>query len=180
MPTNTVDGDIMIATVVDDLQQNVTAPGGWTLIVRAGSGWPIPTLSTFYRIASSDSGPYAFTGTDANIRSVGATVSTFQKTSGTWDVEDNAVSEEADASTITTSSVTATNNSMLICTFGSDGNTTVSSAPASMTLSKTQTCASVANNTYYESRSSGAVTKSLTYSFSEELVSVAIVLDLVP
>ena len=176
-PTGTTDGDILVAMVINDSTGEVTADTGtWTEISNVGTGM---NMSIFYKEASSEPASHTFTTNGA--ADATAIVAAFSKTGGTWDLQDNANSNLASGNSLTTGSVTATDNSMLICAWSNDDNEAVSSPPSGMTLIANQNGGSVSVDGYYESRSSGAVTKSLTYSGGgEELRSIAIVLDLVP
>lgn len=59
-PTGTVDGDAMLAIVNANNDATITPPAGWTLI-RSVNAATSATISTFYKIASSEGSDYTFT-----------------------------------------------------------------------------------------------------------------------
>ena len=89
--------------------------------------------------------------------------------------------ETTATATITTASVTATDNSMLFVAYGSDDTSggSISTAPADMTQIAGILVETAIVTTYYQARSAGAVTKSITFSDIGNLTAIAVVIDLV-
>lgn len=184
MPTGTQDGDIMIAAIVDDTTGQTWSPSGWTLIGDIDDG--MMHLMLFYKIASSESGPYAFDAGESGVNFVCVgVISTFRKTGGTWDV-DQAYAENNVNNTntaITTTAITTTDNSIMIVASGNDGGKTISSGPDGMTLSGDVLGASaVAGAMYWQVYTTGSadVTKTVTWSAPDEITSIAACIDVVP
>ncbi len=61
LPAGTVDGNLLIASVATDGTPTVTAPTDWTQIDIVAAGNNAAQLAVFYKIASSETGPYTFT-----------------------------------------------------------------------------------------------------------------------
>ena len=174
-PTDTAEGDILIASVVADIVGAVSSPN-WDTVVTVNTDGDITTAMLYKVAGSSEPASYDFTMTGASYPS--GVIMTFEKGAGDddWDIATASSNTEISANTITTTSVTATDNSTLVCSFGNDDNESVTSAPADMTgyvaMSAGTTLAM-----YYEARSAGAITKSLTYGGgAEELSALALVL----
>lgn len=176
-PASTASGDMLVAVIVQDTNENaVTLPDGWTLIHDIISSSSRTTVA-YKEAGGSEGESYTFSNADTYKTGV---VARFSKTGGTWDIE--AASEVATGSTtsISSTSVTATDNSMLVWFFGSDDNQTITGAPADMTEVATTAPGSLLSGIWYEARSSGAVTKTLTLAGNADMAAIAVVLDLVP
>jgi len=175
-PAGTVDGDIMIAIIVDDVASVLEWPAGWEQIdyITVSGGHK---QSAAYKIASGEGSSYTFTsGNDAD-HDLSGVIATFYKDSGDWNFEDYNESSDSSANTLVTASVACIDDSILICGWGNDDNESVTSDPADMTICHTELGSSTATSVWYEARDAGAVTKSLTWGGSaEELVSQAFVL----
>jgi len=177
-PTGTVNGDMMITILTADGNITVSsAPSGWTLTdyvyANGIAGW------TYYREADGEGASYQWDFSASN--NLAGCVVTCEKSGGSWVAPDGAnlhsTATADDASLITTNSVTATDDSILICGFGhDDGKDTVDSPPADMTLVTLTDPGSVSQVVYYESRSSGAVTKSITWPGTDGLTAMALIL----
>lgn len=176
-PANTAEGDLLIAVIVQDTgtTPTVTLPDGWTLLHDLDAASSLTTVA--YKVAGASEGDsYTFTNTDTYKAGI---VSRFTKSGGTWDIE--ASSEATASGDVTTGSVTATNNSMLILCFGSDdAGTFTSGYPADMTLIKQESPGSAEAAMWYEARSAGAVQKVIDMVGGGDNVGIAVVVDLVP
>ena len=64
LPAGTVDGNLLIASVATDGTPTVTAPTGWTQIDIVAAGNSAAQLAVYYKIASSETGPYTFITVD--------------------------------------------------------------------------------------------------------------------
>jgi hypothetical protein len=177
-PTGTAEGDLLIVALIDDAAGNPTLPDGWTLIndIESSSS----ELTVAYKVAGGSEGSdYTFAGTGCEIRGI---ISRFTKSAGTWDIEASSEAAEVTAvATITTASVTATDNSMLFVAYGSDDTSggSISTGPADMTQIAGILVETAIVTTYYQARSAGAVTKSITFSDIGNLTAIAVVIDLV-
>lgn len=176
-PTGTAEGDLLIVALIDDAAGNPTLPDGWTLIQDIESS--SSELTVAYKVAGASEGSdYTFAGTGCEIRGI---ISRFTKSGGTWDIEASSEAAETTATTtITTASVTATDDSMLFVAFGSDdvSGGSISTAPADMTQITGILVTSAVVTTYYQARSAGAVTKSITFGDIGNLTAIAVVIDL--
>ena len=178
-PSGTVEGDIMIAFITADIDNTITPPDGWAQIDTALYTTTLESWA-YYKIAGASEGAdYTWTGTSDNL--IGH-ILTFSKTGGTWADPSGAglhSSATANAAEITTGSVTALAGSFLVCGFSNEGSGTVSTPPADMTLTETiAMVAALSQAVYYESRSAGAVTKTITWAASEQLSAIAVVVGL--
>jgi hypothetical protein len=179
-PANTAQGDIMIAAIGSDGNGLATC-SGWTVLHDLANG--TSALTVLYKVAGESEGAsYEFSLSASNIHA--GIITTFQKTGGTWDVEASSeVASSGAAASLESSSITCTNNSMLYLAFHSDGDGTISTAPADMTsiywaAYPSGGTLSAHLGAWYEARNSGAVTKTVGTN-SDELISIAVCLDLV-
>lgn len=176
-PASTASGDMLVVIVVQDGSEGtaVTLPAGWTLIhdiVVSSSR----TTVAYKEAGGSEGENYTFTNVDTYKTGV---MARFSKSGGTWDIE--AASETTSiTSSITSASVTATDNSMLLFCWGSDDALTISSAPADMTQIAVTSPGSAHAGMWYEARSAGAITKTLSTTGGGDVAAIAVVLDLVP
>ena len=177
-PSGTAEGDLLIVALIDDAAGNPTLPDGWTLIQNIESS--SSELTVAYKVAGASEGSdYTFAGSGCEIRGI---ISRFTKSGGTWDIEASSEAAETTATTtITTASVTATDNSMLFVAFGSDDTSggSISTAPADMTQIAGVLVETAIVTTYYQARSAGVVTKSITFGDIGNLTAIAVVIDLV-
>jgi len=120
LPTGVAVGDLLIAAVATDDNENVSAHAHWTLIDQGDAGFSGPTLAVYYRIATgSELSNYTFTigGTEefaaAILRYSGVHMTTpiFASASNTG----NSTSVDAQ-------SVSATANSLIVRIFATDEN----------------------------------------------------------
>ena len=180
MPTGTVEGDLMIAAFYHGSGSisSLNAPAGWTLIQPASPGSEDFRTRLWYRVAqASESGPYAFTYSGGVQNNWNIAVASYYDTQGVnvngWTLEDSSYKYQTAVSSISTTSVTAPACSLLFAAFGKDSSATISTAPSGMTLVYEQSFGNSGFATYYELNTSGAITKSITWSASEELSAVA-------
>lgn len=177
-PTGTTEGDFLVCIFSSDSSggsPRVDDNAGWINIW--GDNGTSHSLAILYKIATdSEPSEYIF---NFQAGAVVAVLSAFFNSSGigTWAIEDEAESRVSSGNTITSASVTAVNESMLIIGYSNDDAQTVTSAPPNMSEAGEINISSVSCASYYESRSSGAVTKELTWDgFAEELLSNSIVI----
>lgn len=119
-------GDLLIYVVADDSDAVCTDPAGFIEIDNTSNGTSRITVG--YKVASAESGDYAFTV--AGVASV-VVMLRLTKTGGTWRVVDN--SEGTGTADITTTSVTATDGSVLVVLCGYDDAQTLTAVPTDMT-----------------------------------------------
>lgn len=176
-PTGTVEGNLLIVTIIDDTGSTpaITLPDGWTLLNDLLAASSLTTVA--YKVAGASEGDtYTFTNTNTYKAGI---ISRFTKSGGTWDIE--ASSEIEATGDVTTASVTATDNSMLVLCFGSDdAGTFTAGYPADMTLIKQESPGSAEAAMWYEARSAGAVQKVIDMVGGGDNVGIAVVVDLVP
>jgi hypothetical protein len=72
-PTGTVDGDLLVCSVVTSSGGVVTPPSGFTLIRSTAFNGAANTLATYYKVASGEGASYAITGST----STGAVIACF-------------------------------------------------------------------------------------------------------
>lgn len=177
VPSGTSDGDIMIASVSDDTDHAVTC-SGWTEITNDSVTSSRNTV--FYRIASSEPASYDFTTSASSVKA--GNISTFEKTGGTWDIEAySSVVTDVGNTTLTSTAITTTNNSIYYTSWSNDGSISVTTGPSGMTLVANVSASSVKNDTYYQMITTGSsVSKSITYASNEDITCIAICIDVVP
>jgi hypothetical protein len=178
-PSGTVEGDMMIVLITDDATGNALTCSGWTAISETDNQ---ARVSAFYKEAGgSEPADYTFTAAGAG-RGFAGVIGSFSKTGGTWDasaITTNDTTNTGAVASLTTTSITCVDSSILICGFGNDSAFTVSVAPADMTIvDAAQVGNSVAAAMYYEARDSGGVTKSITWSSTDGNVGVSLYLSL--
>ncbi|MGD9034531.1 MAG: DUF2341 domain-containing protein, partial [Desulfobacteraceae bacterium] len=179
MPTGTVEGDLMIATVTHDSGASViTPPAGWTLIEPASRGSEQSHTRSYYRVAQSgESGPYTFSADLTN--SMIAQIVTFYESTGVnvngWTLEDSSYKYQEGAASITSTSVTGVANCLFYFAAMDDDNQAVTTPPASMAMLYETESSGNALATYYEFRGAGAVTKDITWATVDELATIAAV-----
>ncbi|MGD9040863.1 MAG: hypothetical protein PVH82_14575, partial [Desulfobacteraceae bacterium] len=184
MPTGTVEGDLMIATVTHDSGTSViTPPAGWTIIQPSSRGSEQSHTRSYYRVAQSgESGPYTFTADLTN--SMIAQIVTFYESTGVdvngWTLEDSSYKYQEGAASITSTSVTGVANCLFYLAGMDDDNQAVATPPASMTMLYETLSAGNALATYYEFRGAGAVTKDITWATVDELATIAAVFSWTP
>jgi len=184
MPVGTTEGHQMIAIIADDQSTEPTwSCSGWAQMSSywhtVGNG---PGLVAFSKTAAAaESGPYDFDENGSGTYCAGVII-TLSKTGGTWDLDQASNTSEIpnSQSSITTGSVTCTDDSILIVVYANEGGKTVNTAPDSVTVIGTETLSSLAIAGYYELRNAGAITKTLVWSANDESASMALVLDIVP
>ncbi len=180
-PTGTSSGDLMIAAQIGDNLAELFTPSGWTLIGAVDGGGNFHAEAYGLILTGSPAGSYAFTSSDSGVTSKAASIQTFRKTGGTWITvssmtftEDN----EETGSSMTTSSITATNGDYLFAAFFNDGGNTVSTAPTGMTVTSVAVAPSAAIAPYYQSVSVGNYTKSITWSGSDQMGAIQVMVGL--
>ncbi|UCE18585.1 MAG: hypothetical protein JSV84_17320, partial [Gemmatimonadota bacterium] len=178
MPTGTVEGDLMIATVTHDVgSTTLSAPAGWTLIQPASPGTEECRTRSWYRVAQSgESGPYEFNSDATN--SMLAQIVTFYESTDVnvdgWTLEDSSYKYQEGSNSITSTSVTGVANSLLYLAEAEDDNVDVLTAPSGMTMLYEEKSGGNALATYYEFRGAGGVTKDITWDDSaDELAAIA-------
>lgn len=178
-PSGLTDDDMMIAVLLwDNGASAASGPAGWTL-VHEEVQTPNPNfqISVFFKVASSESGTYAFTGgTDQN-----GTISAFSDSvgGGTWSIPDDSVVFDGTGTTSVTTAVDVENNDVLVCSYGNDGNIGIDTAPAGMTERVNILDGGNGNRnvTYSEAISgSSSPTRTLEWDGTEQSISSALVL----
>lgn len=172
-PTDTAEGDLLVVAVIDDTSVDLTATG-WTVIQEIESSSSRTTVA--YKVAGASEGAnYTFTSSSTYKSGV---IVRFTKSGGTWDIE--ASSELAGDGNITSTAVTATDNSVLIIGFGSDDAADITADPADMTEVAVVLPGSAAVGMWYEARSAGSVQKSISVTGqSNNNAIIAVVIDVV-
>jgi hypothetical protein len=177
MPTGTVVGDLMIATVTHDVGgTTLSAPAGWTLIQPASPGSEAIRTRSWYRVAEAgESGPYTFTASDTD--SMLAQIVTFYESTGVnvagWTLEDSSYTYQEGSDSMTSTSVTGVPGCLLYLAEAHDDNQGVSAAPSGMTMLYEEQTTGNALATYYEFRDGGGVSKDITWQTVDELAAVA-------
>ena len=177
-PAGTIDGDMMICFLSADGTLNLTLLSGWTAIDSADANG-IKSWS-LYKEASSEGADYTWVFSGSN--NIAGHIISISKDSGTWAAPTGANLHSiaiASSTSITSSSVTATDNSILLIGSGHDGGDgDITTPPADMTLCSIQDPGDVSQVAYYESRSAGAVTKTVDWGANDALTCGAVVVGL--
>lgn len=178
IPAPTVsDGDIMIASFVNDVGDGIVGASlaGWAAIHDREHAGASLGYQSMYKVASSESGSYAFSGTgDA------ATIHIFRDSvgGGTWSIPDDSTAE-ATSTTADTAAVAVTTDDAIFCVFTNDGAKAVDTAPSGMTLGEaTNSDGSYAIFCYYEFISSpdASDSRQLIWGASDQIVQGATVI----
>jgi hypothetical protein len=182
VPATVDDGDMLILTYYDDFTAvTIDSLTGWTALRETDTN--SSRQATYYREASSDASvEYEIVTTvSAGGRARITVLSVYSKSGGTWNISnDNGSTSDGD-STLASGSVDTTTGSILHVEYLHDTSATVSTAPTGMTsigtLIESSTLTAAA---YYQSYSSGSssITKSITWSVSDQVSSNALVLEL--
>ena len=170
-PTGTIEGDLIIASICHDTHDIVvTPPVGFTAMSTITNTTTME-VDTFYKEAgASEPADYEFGMSSGG--TVMGTISSFYDTDGkgTWTLEDDSANRVVSNTSITSTSVTAVDNSILFISYCNDDDETISSAAPDMTPLFEGNVSSIAIATYFELRDAGGVTKSVTWSgLAEEL-----------
>ena len=180
-PTGTLEGDILVAFIVYSSAGDTINPPTGFVEIEGGTGTTSVTAKSYYKVAG-DSEPTTYSFTSATTHGRAGVLSSFYDSTGggSWNIEDSSETRESSANSITSASVTAVDDSMLVIGWTNDDNEDITTAPTDMILAgfiKFSHIWSCSATSYYESRSSGAVTKSITWGGSaEELTAQAVVL----
>jgi len=172
-PTGTVEGDLLIASILGgNLASNPTPPDeSWTEFGPTGTPQSFSFITRcYYKVAgSSEPSDYTFTFPGTNT-SHQTNMASFYETEGvdTWSLIDESwVQSDGTTNSLTTGSITGIDDGLLITCFSTDDNEEVSTAPTDMTLIDEIKYYNGSAN-YYELRDAGAVTKSITWGGSAE------------
>lgn len=176
VPTGTQDGDILVTTVADDTDQALTHTG-WTLITSQSVTSSRNTVA--YRLASSEPASYTFTSGSSE---KAGSIAVFRKTGGTWDVGAfSSASTTIGNTTLTSSEITTTDNSILYTAWSNDGNVAVTTPPSGMVTVVEVSGSSVKSDAYYELVATGAATtKTINYAANEDISCIAVSIDIIP
>ena len=90
-PTNTSDGDLMIAVgVIEDASRGINPPSGWTQIINNQLGTRAHRQYVWYKVASSEGASYNFTTSDSTADEFAVGIATFRyATIGNYSSQDN-------------------------------------------------------------------------------------------
>ena len=129
VPAATSDGDMMIMSIINDIDQAITLDVAWTQL-----GNQITSSSSrsvlAYRIANSE--PASYSHTVSSSTDLAGSVCTFRKTSGTFNVTEYS-SNISSTNTVTSVAVDVPANSALLCMYLNDDTISMSTPPTSMT-----------------------------------------------
>ena len=175
IPAPTVsDGDLMLVSFVNDGGTVGASLTGWTSVQDREHAGVTLGYETLQKVASSESGDYAFSGSGQQ-----STIHIFRDSvgGGTWSIPDNATSEATDTDGVTAAVADSTDD-VIFCAFTNDGAKTVSTAPSGMTAGEGNAGGSESIFCYYEVLTSpnAADTRTLVWSGSDQIVQGAIVL----
>ena len=180
MPTGTVEGDLMIATMAYATGTGtLSAPVNWTLIEPASPGGEAMRTRTWFKVAQSgESGPFTFTSS-AGANDVIVHIASFYDSRGVnvegWSLEDSSYLYQGTTNTTVTSlSVTGVVTGLMYTGFANDDNEVVSSAPNGMTVLDEQLVANLSLGTYFVCPGAGSQTRTITWGgAAEELSAIA-------
>jgi len=172
MPTGTVEGDLMIATVVHDTSVlgALSSPAGWTLIEPMSlpaSQWM--QTNTWYRVAQvGESGPYKFETSSTTRNNWIVHIASFYHSAGVgvWTLVDASYVYDDDfagTATMTSGAVATVGTALVFAGFANDRGWGVSVPPASMVEVFWEKFGSLSLYTAYEYPSSGMATKSIIW-----------------
>ena len=125
-PTGTLENDVMVAAIAvrGGTGTTITAPAGWTLILRTDNGTTL-SVATYRRLAgtaAADPGPYAW-GFNSSIRATGA-INSYSGVHGTTPVNISGGGTGSSASVVAPSVTTTVANTRLVGVFSrADGGT---------------------------------------------------------
>jgi len=136
LPSGTVDGDLLLAYIATKKDgRTITAPTGWALI-NQGAREDDLSLAIFYKVASSESGPYVF-NTDANAEQKAGAILRYSGVDTTTPVDTSAfaaVNSSGNTTTPTAPSVTPSyTNTMVVSAFAQKDGENVTAYPSGST-----------------------------------------------
>jgi len=168
-PASTVLGDLLVVSVIDDANADLTH-AGFTRIEQTTIS--SSRLTVAYKVATgSEPANYTFSSSSSYKSGI---LARYTKTGGTWNIEDS--SQNTGSGDITSTSVTATDNSMLLICFGSDDNSGLDDTPVNMTQIDYRQPGSATVGAWYEARSAGAVTKTVENTGGDNSI-IAVVIE---
>ena len=167
VPTGTQNGDLLLAWCITDPDGTVTdltAPAGWTQIASDATAI---RGRIFYKVASGESGTYAF-GTSAGSDGAWVIVA-FTGVDTTNPIQVNPdISGGTAATDLVAPSITMTGNGALVCCYGSQNAGTFTTPTGMTEIADHAPSGWAAQSICWESRTSGATgTRTSTHSVSE-------------
>jgi len=182
VPAGVQTGDIMIGYAGGDNDENMVALAGWTQIDESTYDGTM-TSGTYYRIVDgAEDASYNFSGGASHNDYMCGVIAAFSKSGGAFTVPTTANYHSlkgATATGITTDSTTVVSNDDILFTgWITDGAATVSEGPGG-----TQMGSLIQDNAtlglaafYHDDVTTGAVTKTLTWSASDQHMATAIII----
>lgn len=177
-PAGAVTGDVLIAFVLADNFNGLTATG-WTPIDVGHGGGTQMHLGTYYiDLASSPAADYTFTSSAAagNMEVVLIAV---DKGGDTLDAITGSLTATNTTATGTTASLTgAANPTLVLCGFGSDDNNTIATPPSGMSSVQTVDGSASELAVYSEANvGAAAFTRSIVWNTSTDTIQAAVLMD---
>ena len=173
-PSGVVEGDLLLATLVNDNGgTSFTLPSGWTEIeYQTGS----MTSGMYYKVAgASEPSSYTFTAADSDdfMIQVAAFYSPWGVNTNGWTLEDSS-ENPVTASSITSNSITATDDNVFYLGITNDDNENFVTSPSGMTILYENQAGSVALGTYYEFVDAGSHSGTLVWDASDQTYAAAV------
>lgn len=177
VPVGVQDGDMLFATRLHDVSTAVlTTHDDWALL-QTSTGDDNFKASVYWRIANSEPVSYTFVSSVSSAFQIG-TMAVFRKTSGTWNINASNETDSAANTSISANSITGVADSLLYSAWFNDGELDVVTKPEDMeTIAEINNSTSVATAHYREAATAQSYSKSITWSGSEQMGVIQVVLE---